>query len=273
MEKKRTAIFLAVWLFGLGMMAFQIEKCIFDPMIGSASKDPLYLLLGSAKEAIGDTFFLKANSYFHGGVSTDLIQDESIVESKGQDAEGLETFKKAYTDWVYKINSQIKVMEHRHLQGEGTKEILPFLEAAVKLDPYNVPAILTTAFWLNDYFKKADAATDILKQGLKDNPESWEICYHLGLNYFKYKKNYSESALYFERSLEKMDRNNSNEIDHRGATYYLAESYAKQGLSRQALETYQKALTYFGEKENPPVKSAIIRQIKNFSDGHVQTGS
>ena len=265
MEKQRIALFFTVWFFGMGVMASQIERHLFNPAVSGYSKDPLYLLLGSAKEAIGDTFFLKANSYFHGGVSINLIQHENMVESEDRETEAHETFKKAYTDWVYKINSQVKVMEHIHLQGEETKEILPFLTTAVKLDPYNVPAILTTAYWLNSYFKKTDAAIEMLKQGLKDNPDAWEICSHLGLNYFKFKKNYAESAAYFKKSLEKMDKNNSNEIDHRDAYYYLAESYANQGLNRQALEAYQSALSNFSEKENLPVKSRIMQKIKSLS--------
>ena len=147
----------------MSAMAFQIERHLFNPAMGGPSKDPLYLLLGSAKEAIGDTFFLKANSYFHGGVDMDLLQHEGI-EEEDHGPKGLEreTFKKTYTDWVYKINSQIKVLEHIELRGEETKEILPFLMAAVKLDPYNISAILTTAYWIDSYFKKTDSAIEIL---------------------------------------------------------------------------------------------------------------
>ena len=267
-EKQRTVLFFSFWLLAMGLMAAQIEKHLFYLQPSKQTNDPLTLLLGSAKEAIGDTFFLKASSYFHGGVDVDLIKREEVFGHEEREGEGLDPdeFKKSYTDWVYKINSRIKITEHRHLQGEETKEILPFLSAAVKLDPYNVTAILTTAFWLESYFKKADAAIEVLTQGLKDNPDSWELRYHLGLNYFKNKKNYAESAGYFEEALAKMDTENSSAFDRRDAVYYLAESYLNEGLKNKALEEYKKALTYFGETENLSVAAAIRDKIRGLSE-------
>lgn len=263
---KRAILFFSFWILALGMMASRLEARLFSLNDKHFSKDPLYLLLGSAKEAIGDTFFLKASSYFHGGVDMDIIRHENDFNTKEtQEAHHEESFKKDYTDWVYKINSRIKVMEHRHLEGDETKEILPFLELAVKLDPYNVQAILTTAYWLNGYFGKTDAAIDVLRQGLEKNPDSWEICYQLGLSLFKYKKDYADSAVYLESSLKKMDLANSNQIDHRMAYYYLGEAYLNQGEKAQALGAYQKALSYFAETENHSIKSVIQEKIKSLT--------
>lgn len=267
-ETRCLTLFFTVWLLGMGVMASQIERHLSGGQAEGHSKDPLYLLLGSAKEAIGDTFFLKASSYFHGGVDTDLIQHEDAFGS-GQEHEGEETphesFKKSTTDWVYQINSQVKVMEHRHLKDEETKEILPFLKTAVAFDPYNVSALLTTAYWLNNYFKKTDAAIEVLSRGLKDNPDSWEIPYHLGMNYFKYKKDYAQSSAYFTQCLKKMSSESSTVIDRRTAYYYLAESCMRQGLKKEANEAYRKALGYFNESENLPLKFRILEKIKTNS--------
>lgn len=256
--------FLLIWFFALGMMAWQIEK--HQPRLVEHSKGPLYLFLGSAKEAIGDTFFLKANSYLHGGVSTDLLQHEEMVETGDRGSQNHESFKKKYTDWVYQVNSRVKVMEHIHLQGEQSKEILPLLASAIKLDPYNVPAILTTAYWLDSYFKKTDEAIEILRQGLKDNPDSWEIEYHLGMNYLKSKKDFKTSSVYFESSIAHMNKDNASNVDLRDVYYYLAESYMGQTSKAQALKAYQKALTFFDAKENPNLKSSIARKIKDLAD-------
>ncbi|OIO39054.1 MAG: hypothetical protein COT00_03795 [Candidatus Omnitrophica bacterium CG07_land_8_20_14_0_80_50_8] len=259
--------FFTIWLFGIGLMAFRIEGSLFRQLPEAHSKDPLTLLLGSAKESIGDTLFLKANSYFHGGVDMNLIQHEGMEdEDHGAEGHELETYKKAYTDWVYKVNSRVKVLDHIHLRGQETKELLPFLSAAVKLDPYNVSAVLTTAYWLNDYFKNTDAAIEILKQGLKDNPDSWEIHYALGMNYFKVKEKYSESAAYFEAARQKIDKNDSNRKSLRIIYYFLAESYLKQGFHLQALECYQKALFGFASAENPSLKFSIAKKIANLSE-------
>ncbi|OIO37887.1 MAG: hypothetical protein AUJ72_03715 [Candidatus Omnitrophica bacterium CG1_02_46_14] len=265
----RIPFFLTCLLFCLGALSFQIDRHLIQTSTRGVSNDPLYRLLGSAKEAIGDTLFLKASSYFHGGVDVDLIEAKETfgAETRGMhDRESeLMSFEKTYGDWVYKINSRVKVMGHKHLEGEETKEILPLLTMAVKLDPYNVTAILTTAYWLNNYFGKTDAAIEILKQGLLDNPDSWEMSYRLGLFYFKYKKDYTLSSQFFERSLEKMNKDSSNRMDHRDAAYFLAESYKNRGLRQPALQAYRKTLTYFAESENPALKSLILQKIKDLT--------
>lgn len=265
--KTQTGLFFACWLAVMGAMSFTIESHLFTGKFGTQSKDPLYLLLGSVKEVIGDTFFLKASSYFHGGVDTNLIQHEDSLgdEAHGGEERAHETFKKVYTDWVYKINSRVKVLEHRHLEGEEVKEILPLFKMSVALDPYNVSAILTTAYWLKANFGKTSDATEILKQGVKDNPDDWEISYRLGLSYFKDEKKFSESAVYLEKAVKKMNSENSGVTDRRAAYYYLAESYFDQGLRAPALEAYKKALTYFGETVNLSVRSRIIDRIKRLS--------
>ena len=121
---------LPIWLFLLGIPSFFLSQKFSIFSTNRFSKDPLYRLIGSVKEVFGDTAFLKADSYFHGGVDTGLLRHETIEnEAHGPEANERDTFKKAYTDWVYKINSQVKVLEHRHLQGEETKEILPLSNA------------------------------------------------------------------------------------------------------------------------------------------------
>ena len=261
----RQTIFFSFWLLAMAAMAFQAEKRLLHGQPSGRSKGPLYLLLGSAKEAIGDAIFLKANSYFHGGIDSNLVPREAMAENEGAGGVELDTFKKAYTDWVYQVNSRIKVLDHRHLEGAETRQIIPLLKISVALDPYNVPAILTTAYWLEFYFKKTDDSIEVLNQGLEYNPDSWEILYHLGLDYFKFKKKYAEGALCLENALAKMNTENSNSIDHRTVSYFLGECYLNQGSNGAALNAYRKALTYFETYENPPIKAVIAEKIKTLS--------
>ena len=253
------------WLFLLGIFSYLLNQNLSSSQT-KYSRDPLTRLFGSVTEAFGDTAFLKASSYFHGGVSPELLHPGEGLGQKEDDEK--DSFKKPFTDWIYKINSQIHVTEHRHLHGEETREILPFLELATKLDPYNVPAILTTAYWIDAYFGKTDQAIEILKKGEKDNPGSWEIDYQLGFLYFRRRNNYAESVPCFEKSLSKMTAENSQKTDHRTALFYLAESYSKENMDEKALAAYQKALALFGGSENLALKTAISEKIRAISNPH-----
>ncbi len=140
--------------------------------------DPLFLALGSAKEAVGDTLFIRADEYFHGGVmekhhhdkSVEDVHREGILSSKKEEALG-----RMPADWIDRVNGQVRATQDSHLTKEKRKEMLPFFKWATDLDPHNVEAILTTAYWLEKEFEKPDEARALLEKGVRDNPSSWEL--------------------------------------------------------------------------------------------------
>ncbi len=257
-----------VWLILLTLLSSQIEQSLASACFQTHPKDPLYRLIGSVKEVLGDTAFLKADSYFHGGVNTGLLKQyhEHLNDLEDHDDEKDEqAFKSSFTDWIFKINSQIKVTEHKHLKGNESKEMLPFLLLSTKLDPYNVPAILTTAHWIDHTFGKTDDAIHVLKQGSENNPGSWEIFYQLGLIYFDRKNDFSQSVPCFEKAVSRMNEKNSAKFERRTAFYHLAESYSKKGLREKALSAYKEMLGLFDDNENLPLRLIISGKIKALS--------
>ena len=62
-----------------------------------------------------------------------------------------------------------------HLSDEKKIEMLPFFALSTKLDPRNIEAVLTAAYWLDTRFDKTAEAVKTLKKGVEDNPDSWEI--------------------------------------------------------------------------------------------------
>lgn len=184
-------------------MSFYFYKLHPDG-IALGSDDPLYQLIGSSKEAIGDTLFLKADEYFHGGAQfkhgeepPEAIEREGfIAEADREDGDEDEHRSKPAVDFIKKINDQITFTQHHHLEGDQAREMLPLLAGAVSLDPHNVEAILTTAYWLSQRLDKSDEAIILLKKAIHENPDAWELYGSLGRIYFK-KKNNSKAALHF----------------------------------------------------------------------------
>lgn len=79
------------------------------------------------------------------------------------------------------------VSRHTHLTEKGTnaaKEILPWIQIAAKLDPEKVESYTVGAFWLRQLNRKEEAE-QFLREGLRRNPQSFEIMLELGRSYLE----------------------------------------------------------------------------------------
>ncbi len=77
------------------------------------------------------------------------------------------------------------VSKHTHLTDKGTnaaKEILPWIKLAAQLDPNKIESYTVGAFWLRDLQRDAEAE-QFLREGLRQNPDSYEILLELGRGY------------------------------------------------------------------------------------------
>jgi tetratricopeptide (TPR) repeat protein len=96
------------------------------------------------------------------------------------------------------------VSKHTHLTEKGTnmpKEILPWLQMSARLDPKLVESYTVGAFWLRDLGKKEEAE-QFLREGLRHNPQSYEIMLELGRSYFD-KRDYDRARNVLEMGLQR----------------------------------------------------------------------
>ena len=229
------------------------------------SQDMFYSLLGTAKEGIGDIFFLKADTYYHSGVTGEFSEKHGEEQREGMIEED-PALKQKSLDWIARIHHQVRSYAHTHLTKGQEKEMLPFLVWSTGLDPHNLPAVLTTAFVLDRDFGKSDEAIEILKKGIQECPDSWEIAHDLGKLYFERKKNFKLSEYYFNLAIEKSAGQEMLK-DTLAQTYYLlAESRRALGKTPEALDAYQKALSSFEDASPLPLKDIIRNKIKEIND-------
>jgi tetratricopeptide (TPR) repeat protein len=83
------------------------------------------------------------------------------------------------------------VTMHTHLTEKGSnapKEILPWLQLSAKLNPQLVQSYTVGAYWLRNVNKDAEAE-QFLREGLRHNPQSYEIMLELGRCYFERRDN------------------------------------------------------------------------------------
>jgi tetratricopeptide (TPR) repeat protein len=161
------------------------------------------LLLGDSSRMFANSFFVKADEYYHSGYyptifdnneafkTTHMAEDTGAVNSKNR---GEETaFMGPPRDWLDAFGRHFIPNRHTHLDEGGAagdlsgsdevREILPWLKLSTELDPQNVQNYTVTAFWLRQRMHKTAEANQVLLEGLRENPGSCDILFELGRLY------------------------------------------------------------------------------------------
>jgi tetratricopeptide (TPR) repeat protein len=72
------------------------------------------------------------------------------------------------------------ITRHTHLAAGNERQILPWLKFSAELDPQRIDTYTVAAYWLRKQLGKTQEAEDFLREGLLNNPNSWEILFELG---------------------------------------------------------------------------------------------
>ena len=167
------------------------------------SNDFFSLLLGDSSRMFANSFFVKADEYYHSGYyptifdnnsafqTPHMAEDTGAVNSKNH---GEETgFMGPPRDWIDAFGRHFIPNRHTHLDEGGptddlstsdnVREILPWLKLSARLDPDNIQTYTVTAYWLRIRMHKDKEAEQVLREGLRNNPQSYEILFELGRLY------------------------------------------------------------------------------------------
>ncbi len=160
------------------------------------------LLLGDSSKMFANSFFVKADEYYHSGYYPTIFDNNSafktphVAEDTGavnSQNHGEETsFMGPPRDWLDAFGRHFIPNRHTHLDEGGpsddlstsadVREILPWLELSAKLDPDNIQTYTVTAYWLRRMHKE-NQAEQVLREGLRNNPRSFQILFELGRLY------------------------------------------------------------------------------------------
>jgi hypothetical protein len=161
------------------------------------------LLLGDSSRMFANSFATKADAYYHSGYyptifdnneafkTLHMAEDTGAVASHNQGDET--SFMGPTRDWIDSFGRHFIPNRHTHLDEGGptgdlstsdnVREILPWLKLSAELDPENVQTYVVTAFWLRSRMHKVAEANQVLLEGLRNNPDSYEILFELGRLY------------------------------------------------------------------------------------------
>jgi tetratricopeptide (TPR) repeat protein len=180
------------------------------------ARSVMAVLLGDGRRLFANHFLAKADAYFHRGLYPSIFEvaqrerGNHLVESLQTDAphaghdhdEGHvhgpecdhveEARGEAHEDacahaqpaqgpqdWIALLAARFQPDQHVHLEGGEEKEMLPWVRLAVEMDPHNVEAYTVGGYWLRQLGKAAEAEA-FLREGQRNNPDSYEIYFELG---------------------------------------------------------------------------------------------
>ena len=172
-----------------------------EAMPQKSDSDPLAILFGDVRMLIGRRMIGKADEYFHGGVTDidcslehnhhdhDHDHGEGHAEEHAHHGhhEHHEMEEESHGEaapvrapWHFVTRAIRLPSIERHLEGESTREILPWLWAALRVDSGNVSAYANAAYVLDSLYGDKDKALAVLEEGLTTNPGSSELEFQKG---------------------------------------------------------------------------------------------
>jgi len=105
-------------------------------------------------------------------------------------------------DWIEAFGRNFIIQEHTHLQGGKEREMLPWLRISAELNPNNPDTYTVAAYWLRDLGRTKEAEA-FLREGVRNNPDSYEIYFELGNLYFTDYKNVGQARNFWDLALKK----------------------------------------------------------------------
>lgn len=166
-------------------------------------------------------------------------------------------------DWVERIGRKFIITEHTHAEEGAQREMLPWLKIAAELDPEKIENYTVAAYWLRD-MKKYQEAEQFLRDGLRRNPNSYEILFELGRLYYKDLKDLPRARNILDLALLRWNQRNANReepdffaLDQIAFNLaVLEESQTNYARSLELLELARKG------SPNPAAVSQRIEEVK-----------
>lgn len=171
----------------------------------------LKILFGEGRRLFANHFFVQADVMFHSGYYPSIfdqarrqLKESPMIRGSddhdheheqavpGKETEGqIESeheremaFLNEPKDWIERFGRHFLITEHTHLAGGKEREILPWLRLSAELDPQRMDTYTVAAYWLRNRLGKIKEAEEFLREGLRNNPNSYEILFELGRLYY-----------------------------------------------------------------------------------------
>jgi tetratricopeptide (TPR) repeat protein len=240
----------------------------------SQSDNVFSVLFGDGRRLFANQFFTMADVYFHSGYYPSIFDlrnedgpKEIVAESHGHtdspEDELKEDFLGKPKDWIDRFGRHFRITEHTHLEHMNEREILPWLRLAADMDPQKIETYTVGSYFMRLHLKQPLQAEAFLREGLRNNPNSYEILFELGR---LYNENYHDTSRarnvwqlalnkWYERVKNDPEAAKENKLDFEEITVHLAYLEADAGNDAEAIRWFQAA------QKVSPTPEALQQQI------------
>jgi tetratricopeptide (TPR) repeat protein len=283
---KRGALLTLLFLVAAVSLATWIQPRHAAITGGRSSGSVMKLFFGESRRLFANHLAAQADVYLHGGFYPSIFDqasqqppqnagesaaahDEPAGHEHGPDCnhgqdhqadehdehdcpdcKGCDTsFLKPPLDWFEKVGRNFKVTEHSHLEGDRSREILPWLKLSAELDPQRIETYTVGAYWLCERLGKFQEAEQFLREGQRANPTSYEILFELGRLYSTQLKQPDRARGVWKLALRLWDKVEAGkekpDTMARGSILvHLAELENRSGNLRLSVDYFEEALKY-----------------------------
>ena len=191
-------LLLLVCCFSLAVLLQPSAEAIAQ---ASGEGSILKVMLGDGRKMFADLLFREADVTLHSGYYPSMFfqpqaptNSEHMTIGEGGDEEAEEAHEKSMAsafmgppkDWIEAFGRHFLITNHTHLGGGGERELLPWFKFSAELDPHRIDTYTVAAYFLRGpSLNKVAEAEQFLRDGLRQNPDSYEILFDLGRIYLE----------------------------------------------------------------------------------------
>ncbi len=251
------------------------------------SDNVLKALLGDTRRLFANQFFVKADITFHSGYYPSIfdqaqvpkdsrhmmsesepghVHDEHCDHSPEDGHEAAMAFLGPPKDWIERFGRNFMVTRHTHLSNGRERELLPWLKLSAELDPQRIDTYTVSAYWLRKQLGKVKEAEDFLREGLWNNPSSYEILFELGRLFEEENNDVTRARNLWLQAVKKWRERESslekpNFLALEEIVTHLASLEQKQGNYSQAVLYWEMARKISPNPEEIEKRIAELHQL------------
>jgi hypothetical protein len=250
--------------------------------LSRATGDTFNVLLGDSRRLFANSFYVKADEYYHSGYYPTMFDDNAAFQTTHMAADTGAVNDKNHGDehgFLGPTRNRIDAFgrhffpdRHTHLDTGGAdddlsgsdnvREILPWLKLSADLDPDNVQTYTVTAFWLRMRMNNVKEADAILHEGLRNCPDSYGILFELGRLYYESYHDRDRARNVWESGVAKWRKiyptlDPETQKDNRFIMEQLTTHLAKL---EEAAGNLPLAISWFQEAQKVSATPAVIQE-------------
>lgn len=203
-------------------------------------------LLGQFRTNLDAYLWLKTAEYLHGGILYRSLSEaehakggrevESNVGGFAVHSDGPTLIPSKEKDWrgiFGDLERSIQPYRHGPARHGDPQELIPWYRVQTIINPLDVNAYVTCAFFLADFARRPHEALAFLDEGINNNPNNFEMQEAIGQLYFEKWKNCDKAIPCLEKAIalgkEITNRNETQETVFGNAHVFLTKAYRAKG--------------------------------------------